>query len=188
MKRDFWNRYNRNRLKLLCMRFADGGSSGTETPAEPPAAVPPAPPAAPAQPPKETAPDKAFTAEDLESAKAAAVEAYQHHLEEAKDYNKMTAEEKVAFLEQQRADDKIAQYAATKLSAQDLPLDLLPFIKGGSEAETDERLKAFKTAYDKGVQAGVDKRFQANGYLPRTTAAGDAGKAAEKRSRGVSVK
>lgn len=190
MKRDFWKKHNRNRLKLLCMRLADGGSSSEGTIAEPPVAVPPSaqPSAAPAQPPKETTPEKAFTAEDLETAKAAAVEAYKQHLEEAKDYDKMTAEEKVAFLEKQRADDKIAQYATGKLSAQDLPIDLLPFIKGGSEAETDERLKVFKAAYDKGVQAGVEKRFQTNGYLPRGSAASSTDKSDAKRTRGVTVK
>jgi hypothetical protein len=117
-----------------------------------------------------------------------AVEAYKHHLEEAKDFEKMTAEEKVVYLQKQMADEKLVGYTTQKLSAAGLPVEFSSFVKGTDEKDTDERIKTLKAAYDKGVQAGVDQRFKANGYVPKGTAAGQPGDEAKKRPRGVSVK
>lgn len=194
LKRRFHHRKHRKAWRC----FADGGAAegapagepaqpaagaGTGTPAAAPAKPANTEPAKPQEPPA-----KAYTEAELQAATAQALAEYKRHLEDAKDYEKMTAEEKVAFLEQQRVNDKLAQYTTAKLAAQELPLDLLPFVQGKDEADTDGRLKAFRAAYDKGVQAGVEKRFKANGYLPRGTAAGEPGKETAKRSRGVSVK
>lgn len=193
------NKYLQFGIPRYCC-FAGGGAAAQ--PADPapadPAPVDPAPkPTDPA--PKE--PEKAepakgaestITAEQLETAKQQAatdaVEAYKHHLEEAKDFEKMTADEKVVYLQKQMADEKLSGYTTQKLSTAGLPVEFAAFVKGTDEKDTDERIKTLKAAYDKGVQAGVDQRFKANGYVPKGTAAGQPGEEEKKRPRGVSVK
>ena len=117
-----------------------------------------------------------------------AVEAYKKHLEEAKDFEKMTADEKVVYLQKQMADEKLTGYTTQKLSDSGLPVEFAAFVKGTDEKDTDERIKTLKAAYDKGVQSGVEQRFKGNGYVPKGTAAGKPGEEAKKRPRGVSVK
>lgn len=177
--------------------FADGGAAD---PAADPAPADPAPkPADPAPKPSDPAlkepakgAENAYTAEQLEAEKQkaadVAVEAYKKHLEEAKDFEKMTAEEKVVYLQNQMADEKLTGYTTQKLSDAGLPVELAAFVKGSDEKGTDERIKTLKAAYDKGVQAGVEQRFKANGYVPRGTAATQLDNESKKRTRGVSVK
>ncbi|MFV0497482.1 MAG: DUF4355 domain-containing protein [Candidatus Fimivivens sp.] len=184
-------------IAQLSMRFSDGGAQ-PPAPADPtpPAATPPATPAAtpPATPPAATPPAtatppaKTFSEADVTAAKEAAIAEYKKHLEEAKDYEKMTPEEKVAYLEAQRADDKLSAYATQKLSASNMPVELLAYAKGTNEADTDTRIKELKAIIDKGVQSGVEARFKNNSYVPRGNAAA-AGAAPEtkSRSRGVTV-
>ncbi len=186
--------------------FAGGGAAQTADPAPTdPAPIDPAPKAADPAPkaadpaPKE--PGKAepakgaentYTTEQLETEKqkaaAAAVEAYKKHLDEAKDFEKMTDAEKVVYLQKQMADEKLTGYTSQKLTDAGLPVDLAAFVKGSDEKDTDERIKTLKAAYDKGVQAGVEQRFKANGYVPKGTAAGKTDEETKKRPRGVSVK
>lgn len=172
------------------LRRYDGGGAATP-PAEPAPADPAPKPVDPATPP-ETSPDATVTAEQLETAKKQAaddaVAAYKQHLEEAKDFEKMTADEKVVYLQKQMADEKLTGYTTQQLSASGLPAELASFVKGTDEKDTDERIKTLKVAYDKGVQAGVEQRFKGNGFVPKSTAAGQAGDEAKKRPRGVSVK
>ncbi len=194
MKRfaEHWER----RLSRLAMRYSDGGAQSSAEGTEPANAGTESTGgtdagAGAAQPASKTDPEaKTYTEAELEAARQQAVEAYKQHLEEAKDYEKMTPEEKVAYLEKQREEDRIARYATEKLSAQNLPVELLPFVQGPDEAGTDERLKTFKAAYDKAVQAGVEARFKLNGYIPRGSAASASERSEQKqaRPRGVSMK
>jgi hypothetical protein len=170
--------------------FADGGAA---TPPADPATPPETPPVTPPpETPPTTPPAATVTAEQLATAKKQAaddaVAAYKQHLEEAKDFEKMTADEKVVYLQQQMADEKLTGYTTQQLSASGLPAELASFVKGTDEKDTDERIKTLKAAYDKGVQAGVEQRFKANGYIPKGTAAGQPGDEGKKRPRGVSVK
>nr|WP_319487249.1 DUF4355 domain-containing protein [uncultured Caproiciproducens sp.] len=185
-------RKKRNALLMLTRRYAGGGTAepatepekqepGEEAKAQEPAKQEPA-----KEPTKE--PAAAITTEQLESARQQAIEDYKKHLEEAKDFEKMTAEEKVVYLQKQMSDEKLAGYTTKQLSAAGLPVEFVPFVKGSDEKDTDERIKTLKAAYDKGVQVGVDQRFKANGYVPKGTAAGELGDEGKKRPRGVSVK
>ena len=179
---------------------ADPAPTGP-TPAEPapkPAPTDPAQKATKPQPNKtettETVKgtENTFTAEQLETAKkqaaSDAVDSYKKHLEEAKDFEKMTDAEKVIYLQKQMADEKLTDYTSKKLSESGLPIELANFAKGTDEKNTDERVKALKNAFDKGVQSGVEQRFKANGYVPKGKAAGKPGQNAKKRERGVTVK
>lgn len=174
--------------------FSDGGAA---QPLEPAPADPAPKPADPApKEPEKTEPEKGtestITAVQLETAKqqaaSAAVEAYKKHLEEAKDFEKMTAEEKVVYLQKQMADEKLSGYTAQQLSVAGLSVELATFVKGSDEKDTDERIKTLKTAFDKAVQAGVEQRFKVNGYVPKGTAAAQLGEESKKRPRGVFVK
>lgn len=181
-----------SRFQLLTMRFSGGGASGApaDPPADPPAvpaSVPPAAPTAPAAPPAADPPAKTYTDADLAAAKAEALAEYQKHLEEAKDYDKMTPEEKVIYLEAQRETDKLTQMATAKLAAQELPVELLEFVRGKDEADTDAKLKIVKAIIDKATQVGVDKRFKDNGYLPKGSAVTTSPDGGQKRERGVKV-
>lgn len=194
MKRfaEHWER----RLLRLAMRYSDGGAQSSAEGAESEAGGTKSAGGSDAEAgatqstSKAESEAKTYTEAELEAARQQAVEAYKQHLEEAKDYEKMTPEEKVAYLEKQREEDRIARYATEKLSVQNLPVELLPFVQGPDEAGTDERLKTFKAAYDKAVQAGVEARFKLNGYIPRGTAASasDRGEQKQARPRGVSMK
>lgn len=180
------------------------GGCAAAQPADPALAEPAPVPADPAPKPADPTPkepekkepvkeaENAYTAEQLETEKQkaadAAVEAYKKHLDEAKDFEKMTDAEKVTYLQKQMADEKLTGYTTQKLINSGLPVEMAAFVKGSDEKETDERIKTLKAAYDKGVQAGVEQRFKANGYVPKGTAAGRTGEEAEKRPRGVSVK
>ncbi|MEG1084601.1 MAG: DUF4355 domain-containing protein [Hydrogenoanaerobacterium sp.] len=174
--------------------FADGGTAKPET--LPPEKAQPLENSTEEKPkvqtqqqsPAETAPPaKTYSEDEVQAVTQKALDEYKQHLAEAKDYEKMTAEEKVEYLEKQRESDKLAQYTTAQLVAQELPPELLQFVQGSTEADTNERIKTFKAAYDKGVQAGVEKRFKANGYLPRGTAAGETNEETSKRPRGVTV-
>lgn len=185
--------------------FAGGGAAAQ--PADPAPADPAAQPADPAAKPADPAakptdpaakptdpaakpadPTPALTTEQLEAAKQQAVDEYKKHLEEAKDFEKMTADEKVVYLQKQMADEKLTGYTTNQLSVAGLPVELAAFAKGTDEKDTNERLKTLKAAYDKGVQAGVEKRFKANGYVPKETAADSSAAEKKARPRGVSVK
>lgn len=182
--------------------FAGGGAAAQ--PADPTPADPAPQPADPALNPADPAPkepakpepakgtESAITAEQLETEKqqaaAAAVDSYKKHLEEAKDFEKMTDAEKVVYLQNQMTNEKLSGYTTKQLSAAGLPVELASFVKGSDEKDTDERVKTLKAAYDKGVQAGVEQRFKANGYVPKGTAAGQPGDETKKRPHGVSVK
>lgn len=192
------NKYFQFGIPRYCC-FAGGGAAqpADPAPADPAPADPAPKPADPApKEPEKAEPAKgaesALTAEQLETAKQQAatdaVEAYKKHLEEAKDFEKMTAEEKVVYLQKQMADEKLTGYTTQQLSAAGLPVEFAAFVKGTDEKGTDERIKTLKAAYDKGVQAGVEQRFKGNGYVPKGTAAGKPGEEAKKRPRGVSVK
>lgn len=140
--------------------------------------------------PQENSTEKVYIKADLDAAEKRAVEAYKQHLKEATDYNKMTPEEKVAHLEKQMADEKLMRYTAQALSRAGIDASLAEYAKGTDEQTTDERVKAFKAAFDKAVQAGVENRFKAIGYTPRVGGTGSpAGSdTASKKARGVSIK
>ncbi len=183
-------------IAQLALRYSDGGAQppapadpAATPPAAPPAAPPaPAAPAATPAPAAPTAPVKTYTEADVTAAKEAAIAEYKKHLEDAKDYEKMTPEEKVAYLEAQRADDKLSAYTTQKLSGAGVPAELLQFAKGKDEADTDARIKELKAVIDKGVQAGVDARFKNNSYVPRGSATAEGAAADTKpRPRGVTV-
>ena len=139
---------------------------------------------------EENSAEKAYTKADLDAAEKRAVEAYKQHLKEATDYNKMTPEEKVAHLEKQMADEKLTRYTAEALSKAGIDASLAEYAKGTDEQTTNERVKAFKAAFDKAVQAGVENRFKAIGYTPRAGGIGSTSGSdtACKKPRGVSIK
>lgn len=179
--RDFERRSN---IQRLSMRFADGAGGESAEQIEGAAAQPAA--AVPASTPAEgTA--KTYSDADLESAKSQAVADYKQHLEEAKDYEKMTPEEKVSYLEAQREADKLTQLTTNKLAAQNMPIELLPFVQGKDETEIDAVIKALGGIIDKAAQAGVEKRFKENGYLPKGSAVTGTADSGQKRERGVKV-
>lgn len=177
-----------------------GAASGTDpTPPKAPEQTPPKPEQAPPKPeqaspkkeveaPKAEQSAKTYTDADLETARQKAVEEYKRHLQEATDYNKMTPEEKVAHLEKQMAEEKLARYTADALMKAGTDASLAVFVKGADEKDTDDRVKAFKEVFDKAVQAGVEARFKGIGYTPRAGGMGSPSAEAEKKPRGVSVK
>jgi len=81
----------------------------------------------------------------------------------------MTPEQKVAFLEAERADAKLLDFARGEITKAGLPVESLSFLKGKDEAETTSRITAFKTMYDTAVQAAVEARFKSAGYDPATS-------------------
>lgn len=163
-----------------------GAASGTDP--TPPKASEQTPPKKEADPSKAEEPPKTYTDADLETARQKAVEEYKRHLQEATDYNKMTPEEKVAHLEKQMAEEKLARYTADALVKAGTDASLAVFVKGADEKDTDDRVKAFKEVFDKAVQAGVEARFKGIGYTPRAGGMGSPSAEAEKKPRGVSVK
>lgn len=175
-----------SKFRLLTMRFSGGGAAGgsADLPAEPATTAPAAPLTSP---PAADPPAKTYTDAELAAARAEAVTEYQKHLEEAKDYDKMTPEEKVTYLEAQRETDKLTQMATAKLAAQELPVELLEFVRGKDEADIDTKIKAVKTIIDKTAQTGVEKRFKDNGYLPKGSAVTANPDGSQKRERGVKV-
>lgn len=189
----------RNKKRRLCgilplpmaMRFADGGGNpaATETEAAAEKSDARENQSAAQLPPNEAAGEKAantYTEQQLQEARAAAVEEYKRHLEEAKDYEKMTPEEKVAYLEQQRAEEKLERYASEKLAVAGLSPALARYVKSGNEKEIDAGVLQLKELLDKDVQAGVEARFRNMGYEPRGSGIGKvSGKAA--RPRGITI-
>lgn len=175
-----------SRFQMLTMRFSGGGAAdpSVDPPATPASMAPAAPLAAP---PPADPPAKTYTDTELATARAEAVVEYQKHLEEAKDYDKMTPEEKVTYLEAQRETDKLTQLTTAKLAAQELPVELLEFVRGMDEADTDARIKEIKGIIDKAAQVGVDKRFKDNGYLPKGSAVTASPDGSQKRERGVKI-
>lgn len=163
-----------------------GAASGADP--APPKAPEQTPPKKEAEPPKKEEPAKTYTDADLETARQKAAEDYKRHLEEAKDYEKMTPEEKVAHLEKQMAEEKLARYTADALVKAGTDASLAVFVKGADEKDTDDRVKSFKEVFDKAVQAGVEARFKSIGYTPRAGGVGSPAAEAEKKLRGVSVK
>lgn len=153
----------------------------------PPKAPEQTPPKAETDPPK-SEPAKTYTDADLEAARQKAVEDYKRHLEEVKDYDKMTPEEKVAHLEKQMAEEKLARYTAEAVTEAGMDASLAEFAKGGDEKSTDDRVKALKTVFDKAVQAGVEGRFKEIGYTPRMGGVGSPAGETAKKPRGVTVK
>lgn len=140
-------------FKKLCRRYSNGG------------VTPPADPPAQGNPPPKT-----FTQKDVDdaatTAATAAVEKYIKEQANAKDYDKMTPEQKVAYLETQEKDRKLSDFARDEISKAKLPNESLAFLKGSDEADTTAKVQAFKTMYEAAVQAGVDERFKSNGYNP----------------------
>lgn len=170
-----------------------GAASGTDpAPPKAPEQTPPKPEQAPpkkeVEAPKAEQSAKTYTDADLEKARQKAVEDYKRHLEEARDYEKMTPEEKVAHLEKQMAEEKLARYTADALVKAGTDASLAVFVKGADEKDTDDRVKSFKEVFDKAVQAGVEARFKSIGYTPRAGGVGSPAAEAEKKPRGVSVK
>lgn len=154
------------KLCVLAMRFSDGGAAPA------PAATNPAPspaPPAPADPKPAETPAKTFTEAEVEAAKAEAIAAYKAHLDEAKDYEKMTPEEKVAYLEAKAESDKLAAYTTQQLAAASMPVELVKYVQGKTEAETNEHIKDIKALLEKGVQEGVNARFKQNSFIPRSS-------------------
>lgn len=152
-------------------------------PAAPAAADPTAPatapatttaePAAPATVPAPTQADppaeptaKTYTEAELEDAKQKALDAFKAQQEASKDYDKMTPEQKVAYLEAQAKDKELSDKALQKLNEKGIDASVLPFIKGKDEADTEARINSFKTLLDAQVQAGVEARFKAAGTNP----------------------
>lgn len=173
------------------VRYADGGSAGSVTNPEEPgiSGTGTQQPENKEQQPKqetEKEPIKAFTQEQLQQAREEAVEEYKRHLEEAQDYEKMTAEEKVAYLERQRAEEKLERYAAEKLIDAGLPTDFTRYVKAADEKAIESGIQQLKAVFDKNVQAGVEARFRRDGYEPRGTGFGKTG-ASMPRPRGVSL-
>lgn len=161
-------------LKMLCRCYSNGGAT---PPADPPADPKPADPAPadpkPADPPADpnpADPAKTFTQKEYDdavtSAATAAVEKYMKEQANAKDYDKMTPEQKVAYLESQAKDRKLSDFARDEISKAGLPADALAFLKGSDEADTTTKVQAFKTMYEAAVQIGVDARFKSAGYDP----------------------
>lgn len=181
-------------IHLVC-RYADGSANPPPTdpsPADPPKTdtdLPKDPPKQTDPKPKEPdLPAKTYTDADLESAKQQAVEDYKKHLEEAKDFEKMTDSEKVTYLQKQMEEEKLSKYATEKLGVEKLPVEAAAWIKGANEKVIDENIKAFKAMYDKGVQDGVMARLLKDGYNPHRSGAGALGSAETKaRPRGVKI-
>lgn len=177
---------------VAAIRYADGGGAGSVTNPEESGAsgMGTQQPENQEQKPKqetEKEPIKAFTQEQLQQAREEAVEEYKRHLEEAQDYEKMTAEEKVAYLERQRAEEKLERYAAEKLVDAGLPTDFTRYVKATDEKAIESGIQQLKAVFDKNVQAGVEARFRRDGYEPRGTGFGKTGAASMPRPRGVSL-
>lgn len=160
-------------LKLLCRRYSDGGAT---PPAEPAAAQSPepAPVADPVkQEPAKPEPEKSYTKAEVDTAVNDAVSAalakYKQEQENAKDYDKMTPEQKVAFLEAERKDRALQDFTAKHLEEQKIPPQFAAFLKGTDEDNTKARAAEFKAVYDKAVQDGVDERFKQGGYNPKVS-------------------
>lgn len=164
-------------FKKLCRRYSNGGVT---PPADPALADPKPADPAPADPkpadpapadPKPADPDPTpatFTKKQVDDATAAAataaIEKYIKDQANAKDYDKMTPEQKVAYLESQEKDRKLSDFARDEISKAKLPTESLTFLKGSDEADTTAKVQAFKTMYEAAVQAGVDERFKSKGY------------------------
>lgn len=150
-------------LKQLCRCYSNGG-------ADPAPAVDPTPApvadSASASDSKPTEPTKAFTQADIDDALSVAIAKLKQEEANSKDYEKMTPEQKVAFLEAERADTKLSDFARGEITKASLPVETLPFLKGKDEAETTSRITSFKTIYDTAVQTAVEARFKSAGYDP----------------------
>lgn len=168
------------KLSLLCRRYSDGGAAGGIEPtpapapvtlpaAEPPVPANPADPAVPADPATEAKPAeaaKSFTQQDMDTAVQTALTKFKQEQENAKDFDKMTPEQKVTYLQAQMADKALSESAVKKLGEAGLPTDFVALVKGKDEADTEARIQTLKNQYDSAVQAGVEKRFKDNGYTP----------------------
>lgn len=137
-----------------------------------------------------------YTAAQLEAFKAQWQQAYEQSKAEEQDFAKMTpVQQAKQLLEEQKAetarlqaalaDRDLTDYARDQLQTAEMSVEALAFIKGKDRADTDAKLKAFGALLATGVQAGVEKRFQGNGYTPRGSAAGKAADAGKMRARGV---
>ena len=171
-------------LNMLCRRYSDGGAT---PPASDPAQTPPA--ADPAQTPPETVPKSegekkdgttgattaSLTQTDVDKAVSEAIAKYKQEQENSKDYNKMTAEQKVAYLEQAAKDRTLQDFTAKHLEESKIPKEFASFLKGADENDTKKRAADFKAVYEAAVQAGVEARFKASGYEPGRSSSAPAG-------------
>lgn len=167
----------KSEFKRLCRRFSNGGADPaalSTTPAATPTEVPKPTTAEPEktaekQPEttetKQTA-EKTFSQADIDSAVKAAVETYKQEQESVKDYNKMSPEQKVAYLEAQAEERKMKDFTVGHLKEQNLPSEFASFLQGKDENETKVKTADFKAAYEKAIQEAVVKRFKENGYQP----------------------
>lgn len=167
-------------LKMLCRRYSDGGATppaadpaSTVTPPASDPAVLPATDPKPDGDAKSTPTAPTLTQADVDKAVSDAIEKFKAEQANAKDYDKMTAEQKVAYLEQAAKDRALQDFTANHLSEIKLPKEFASFLKGTDEEDTKKRAADFKTAYDAAVQAGVEARFKESGYEPgKTSGAG----------------
>ena len=145
----------------------------TDPPADPkpadpkPAGDPATDPATdPKKDPPADPPAKTFSQEDMDTAVSKAVEKLKQEQANAKDYDKMTPEQKVAYLEAERNNSKLFEFARSEAVKAKLPAEAFEFLKGKDEAEITSKITAFKTMFDSAVQTGVEARFKETGYDP----------------------
>lgn len=113
------------------------------------------------------APEKTHTQADIDAAVEAALAKAKQEAENAKDYDKMTPEQKVAYLEAERNSTKLADFARAEIAKAELPVECIDFVKGKDETDTAARIQSFKAMFSTAVQSGVDKRFKDSGYEPQ---------------------
>lgn len=115
--------------------------------------------------------EKKYTDADLEAAKQAALTDYQKQQETAKDYDKMTPEQKVAYLEAQRENDKRTAYAVQQLAAAGLPQDLLQAVEGKEAAAVDAIIQVISGKIQETAAAMMDAKLKEAGYNPQSGSA-----------------
>lgn len=163
-------------LSMLCRRYSDGGATPPAT--EPVTTLPTTDPdkgtqgsnekTPPATDPTKSEPitDKGFTQSDIDKAVADGIAKFKAEQENAKDYNKMTSEQKVAYLEAAAKDRTLQDFTVKHLEESNIPKEFASFLKGSDEEDTKKRTADFKSIYDTAVQAGVETRFKQSAYEP----------------------
>lgn len=137
-----------------------------------------------------------YTDAQLQALKATWLTEQQAAQSAEQDFEKMTPEQQAQKqLEDQKTETArlqaelkardLADYARCEISKAQLPPEALAFVTGSDNAEIDTKIKVFAALLATGVQAGVNQRFQQNGYTPRGSAVSDTGADCKKRSRGV---
>lgn len=164
----------RKPMHISMQYFAEPANPPADPPADPladpktdPAVDPKTDPATdPKKDPPADPPAKTLTQKDVDTAVANAVAKIKQDQANAKDYDKMTPEQKVAYLEHERNNSKLTEFARLEAVKSKLPAEAFEFLKGKDEAEITSKVTTFKTMFDLAVQTGVEARFKETGYDP----------------------